>query len=80
MADGAGETVPERRSALGGPALSNPLRAIQILGNNSIQRNALERDYSDLPAFAVEDEAVGPVPSFDDIEAFLDFAPQRFGV
>ena len=35
---------------------------------------------SDLTAFAVEDEAVGPVPSLDDVEAFLDFAPQRFRV
>jgi hypothetical protein len=35
---------------------------------------------SDLTAFAVEDEAVGPVPGLDDVEAFLDFAPQRFGV
>jgi hypothetical protein len=35
---------------------------------------------SDLTAFAVEDEAVGPVPSLDDVEAFLDFASQRYGV
>src|SRR5260370_25179175 len=35
---------------------------------------------SDLTAFAVEDEAVGSVPCLDDVEAFLDFAAQRFGV
>jgi hypothetical protein len=35
---------------------------------------------SDLTAFTVEDEAVGPVPSLDDVDAFLDFAPQRFRV
>ena len=34
----------------------------------------------DLTAFAVEDEGVGPVPSLDDVEAFLDFAPERFRV
>jgi hypothetical protein len=34
----------------------------------------------DLTAFAVEDEAVGPVPVLDDVETFLDFAPRRFGV
>jgi len=33
---------------------------------------------SDLTAFAVENEAVGHVPSLDDVEAFLDFTPQRF--
>jgi len=33
---------------------------------------------SDLTAFAVEDEAVGPVPVLDDFTAFLDFAPQRY--
>ena len=33
---------------------------------------------SDLTAFAVEDEAVGPVPSLDDVEAFSGFTPQRF--
>ena len=26
----------------------------------------------DPPAFAVEDEAVGPVPALDDVETFLD--------
>src|SRR4029077_2348384 len=35
---------------------------------------------SDLTAFAVEDEAIGPVPVLDDVETFLNFAPQRFGV
>ena len=35
---------------------------------------------SDLTAFAVEDEVVGSVPVLDDVETFLNFAPQRFGV
>ena len=35
---------------------------------------------SELSAFTVKDEVVSSVPVLDDVEAFLDFASQRFGV